>query len=83
MKGTIEPGRIFHVTGDTVAVIDERLNRAVDAAQAEALREGRHGVLVTRHGPGSYTVAVSIDVAYGLTQEREGWHDRPALPSRS
>jgi hypothetical protein len=66
-----ETGRIFRVTGDTPRLVSEDLNAAVDLAQEHAMGEGKHGVLVTRHGPSSFTVAVSGEVPYGITLERE------------
>jgi hypothetical protein len=68
---TIETGRIYRVTGDTARMVSEDLNAAVELAQRHAMGEGKHGVLVTRHGPVSFTVAVSREVPYGITQERE------------
>ncbi|HEV7168052.1 MAG TPA: hypothetical protein VIG41_00510 [Micrococcaceae bacterium] len=70
---TIESQGIFQVTGDTPAVIEEDLNTALDAALDQALREGRSGLLVTRHSPDRYTVIVSSDVPYGQTQEHDSW----------
>jgi hypothetical protein len=40
-------------------------------AREGALREGNHGILVTRHGPTSFTVNLSPEVPYGITQERD------------
>nr|WP_173160779.1 hypothetical protein [Arthrobacter sp. 68b] len=68
---TIETGRVYRVTGDTPRTVREDLNTAVELAQQHAMGEGKHGVLVTRHGPASFTVAASVDVPYGVTQERE------------
>jgi hypothetical protein len=71
MIRTTENGRCYGVTGDEPRLIEEHLNRAVELARQRAVEEGRHGVLVTRHGPASFTVAVSADVPYGITRERE------------
>ena len=68
---TTETGHIYRVTGDTPRMVSEDLNAAVELAQQHAIREGKHGVLVTRHGPASFTVAVSGDVPYGITLERD------------
>jgi hypothetical protein len=68
---TTQTGRIYHVTGDTPRMVSEDLDAAVELAQQRAMVEGKHGVLVTRHEPASFTVAVSVDVPYGITQERE------------
>jgi hypothetical protein len=64
-------GPVYHVTADEPRLIDERLDAAEKLAQERALREGRHGILVTRHGPTSFTVALSLVVPYGTTQERD------------
>jgi hypothetical protein len=62
-------GPVYHVTADEPQLIAERLDAAEKWAQERAFREGRHGILVTRHGPTSFTVALSLDVPYGTTQE--------------
>ncbi|MEV7133227.1 hypothetical protein AB0N24_10120 [Arthrobacter sp. NPDC093128] len=35
--------------------------------------ERRRGILVTRHGAGEFTVALSDSVPFGLTQENHTW----------
>jgi hypothetical protein len=62
---------IYHVTADEPQLIAEHLDAAEKLAQERALREGRHGILVTRNGPTSFTVTLSADVPYGTTQERD------------
>ncbi|MFH5877327.1 hypothetical protein [Arthrobacter sp. NA-172] len=71
MITTTETGRTYRVTGDQVRIVNADLNAAVELAQQDAIGEGTHGVLVTRHGPACFTVAVSSDVPYGITHERE------------
>ncbi|MGZ3387541.1 MAG: hypothetical protein ACXVB5_21925 [Isosphaeraceae bacterium] len=61
----------YHVTADQPQLIAERLDAAEKLAQERALRQGSHGILVTRHGSTSFTVALSEDVPYGITQERD------------
>ncbi|NYD79661.1 hypothetical protein SAMN05216555_12424 [Arthrobacter cupressi] len=73
MITTIEPGRYFHVRGNTQGQINDDLNTAVGRAHAHALEEGWLGVLITRHGPDIYTVALSSMVPYGETFERDDW----------
>lgn len=75
MIATIETGRIYRVAGDNARIVSEDLNAAVDVAQQHAVAEHKHGVLVARHGPASFTVAVSGDVPYGSTQ-----YDYLAIP---
>ncbi|SDL16735.1 hypothetical protein [Arthrobacter sp. ok362] len=71
MITTNETGRIYRVTGDSPHIVGAGLNAAVELAQQPAMGEGKHGVLVERHGPASFTVAVRGYVPYGITQERE------------
>lgn len=68
-KGT---GPVYHVTGNQPHLIDRNLNTAVELAVKQSIEAGgRHGILVMRHGPGSFTVAVSDEVPSGTTHERE------------
>lgn len=69
MITTSARGRTYHVTGDKPQLIEEDLNLAVELARQQAMEEGRHGVLVTRLEPASFTVTVSADVPYGITRE--------------
>ena len=71
MITTIEPGRYFHVTGHTQGQIDDDLLAAVEKARAHASQEPWLGILVTRHSPEVYTVALSLLVPYGQTFERD------------
>ncbi|MET3948356.1 hypothetical protein ABIB49_003077 [Arthrobacter sp. UYCu512] len=72
MITTIDPGRYFHVTGATAATVQDGITHAVQTAQEHSMREGWQGILVTRHHPGLYTVALSAEVPYGLIIERDG-----------
>jgi hypothetical protein len=69
MITTLKAGSTYHVTGDTPQSIQENLDSAVDLARQQAMKDGRHGILVTRLGPASFTVALSAQVPYGTTQE--------------
>ena len=73
MITTIEPDRYFHVTGHAQGQIDDDLNTAVEKARAHASNEAWLGILVTRHSPDLYTVALSSLVPYGQTLERDDW----------
>ncbi|MDQ0823736.1 hypothetical protein QFZ69_004682 [Arthrobacter sp. V1I7] len=68
---TLASGPIYHVTAGDPQEIAESLDLAEQLAQEQALKEGVRGILVTRHGPNSFTVALSADVPYGTTLERE------------
>lgn len=61
---------VLEITAHDPHTVENDLNTAVEIAREHAMKESRHGILVTRHSHTSYTVAVSRDVPYGLTQER-------------
>ena len=61
---------VLEITAHDTDTVETDLNAAVEIAQIHAMKECRHGVLVTQHGYTSYTVAVSRDVPYGQTHER-------------
>ncbi|WP_258074004.1 hypothetical protein [Arthrobacter sp. Y81] len=69
MISTIDGGREFLIETNDAHRRDEYLNAAVEAALQYATKEGRHGILVTRHGHTTFTVAVSGKVPYGQTWE--------------
>jgi hypothetical protein len=50
-------------------ILDERLDAAVKDLQEAAMLTGTHGIVVTRNRPGSYTVALSDQVPFGMTRE--------------
>ncbi|MCY1376155.1 hypothetical protein D9M69_636260 [compost metagenome] len=50
--------------------LDEKLEDAVKQLQAVAMRSRTRGILVTRHGPGTYTATLSDQVPFGITMER-------------
>ncbi|MCU1515827.1 MAG: hypothetical protein JWQ75_548 [Pseudarthrobacter sp.] len=60
---------VLEVTAHDPDTVERDLNAAVEIACEHAMKEGRHGILVTQHGYTSYTVAVSRDVPYGQTHE--------------
>ncbi|NKX56359.1 hypothetical protein [Arthrobacter mobilis] len=51
---------------------DQLLNAVVEDLQQLARREGRYGILVTKTGPGRFTVELSEDVPFGVTEETTG-----------
>lgn len=61
---------VLEITANDPGTIENDLNAAVDIVRGHAMRECRHGILVTRHNHSTYTVAVSRDVPYGETRER-------------
>lgn len=72
MISTIEVGRTFFVEATDPRLIDAELNTAVEQARQHAMEEGTSGILVTRLGHTTFTVAVSGDVPFGQTHERQG-----------
>jgi hypothetical protein len=61
------------VTAADRASMDRQLDEAVAVARTRAFREGRQGILVTRHDYGSFTVALSDAVPFGMTLEHQDW----------
>jgi hypothetical protein len=53
------------------AGLNELLDAAVETAQVEASTGGTHGILVTRHDFGHYSVALSLNVPFGLIREND------------
>ncbi|MFF1384286.1 hypothetical protein ACFVWT_12050 [Arthrobacter sp. NPDC058288] len=72
MISAIEVGRTLLVEAADPRLIDEELNAAVEQARQHAMEEGTSGILVTRLGHTTFTVAVSADVPFGQTHERQG-----------
>lgn len=54
---------------DSRAVLEAELDRIVDEAVQHALANPGHGVLVTRKGPGTFTVELSDEVPQGMIAE--------------
>lgn len=65
-----EPALAIEVNVDNAAHLHERLNAAVETARQKATKHGKHGILVSQHGYGNFTVAISPEVPFGLTLER-------------
>lgn len=58
------------VTVGRAAEVADRLTAAVDAVLAETAGNSTKGILVTAHGPDTFTVELSDEVPYGTTLER-------------
>ncbi|HKU11268.1 MAG TPA: hypothetical protein VJQ61_08570 [Sinomonas sp.] len=54
---------------DSRKVLEAELDRVVDHAIQRALDTPGHGILVTRHSPGSFTVELTADVPQGIIAE--------------
>jgi hypothetical protein len=59
------------VTASDRGSMNTELEAAVAKVREHAVLDGQRGILVTRHAPGSFTVALSDDVPFGLTRERD------------
>lgn len=57
------------ITATTVDEANQLLDIVVDELKHHAIKEGTHGILVTKTGPGQFTVELSEDVPYGVTEE--------------
>jgi hypothetical protein len=59
------------VTASNRHTMDLELDSAVAKVREQAALDGRQGILVTRHAPDFFTVALSDEVPYGVTVERD------------
>ena len=64
--------QVIHLLPETCAEKDLRLNAAIDMAMSIATKDRTGGILVTRHAPAHFTVAISSEVPYGQVREAEG-----------
>jgi hypothetical protein len=64
-------GPALTVTATDRASMDLKLEAAVVAIKEQGILDGRRGILVTRHAPGTFTVELSDDVPFGLILERD------------
>jgi hypothetical protein len=65
-KITINPA-----AGTGWEAVQRQLESAAEEARRAAISGKRHGILVTRHRQDTFTVALSPEVPYGMTHERE------------
>lgn len=61
---------VLEITASDPDTVENDLNDAVEIAREYAMKERRHGILVTQHSYTAYTVAVTGSVPYGQTHER-------------
>lgn len=54
---------------DSRKALEDELDRVVGEAVEHALANPGHGILVTRHGSGTFTVEMSNDVPQGIIAE--------------
>lgn len=74
MIQSIEAGETYLIEATEPHGLEEDLNTAVDAVLEKVLKDGRYGILVTRHGHATFTVTASDKVPYGQIIEE----NRPA-----
>lgn len=79
MINSIEAGRSYFIEATGPHGLEEDLDTALDAVLEQAISDGRYGILVTRHGNTTFTVAASTKVPYGQIFEENG----PARTRRS
>lgn len=60
------------------ASMEHQLDEAISIARATAMNEGRRGILVTRFGFDSFSVALSNEVPFGETREYQDWQNADA-----
>lgn len=65
-KVTVQPA-----AGTGWETLQRQLESAADEVRIAAMADKRHGILVTRHRPDTFTVTLSPDVPYGMTYERD------------
>jgi hypothetical protein len=59
------------ITAANARTLMEQLDAAVETTKEMAMVVGGHGILITRRGYDAFTVAISSDVPYGFTYERQ------------
>jgi hypothetical protein len=62
------------ITATTAEEAQRLLDIVVEELQRVAVEEGTHGILVTKTGPGQFTVELSEGVPYGVTEEAVADH---------
>jgi hypothetical protein len=68
MESTLEKTEVVvHLARD----VNEALDAEVGSLQAKALAHGSAGIVVTRQGPGRFTLELSHDVPFGYTYEKD------------
>jgi hypothetical protein len=64
---------VLEVTAADRITLDRQLDHAEFLAQQAAMKDRTGGVLITRHSPDRFTVAVSESVPFGVTRELSSW----------
>ncbi|WP_139006298.1 hypothetical protein [Arthrobacter crystallopoietes] len=82
MTNSIHKVTLRAVAGTGWEVLQEQLEDTHEEVRSFAVSDGRYGVLITRHRHDTYTLAVSPDVPYGMTYERDAREPRKEHPPR-
>jgi hypothetical protein len=69
------------ITAENVTERDIRLNEATDKAMSIASKGRSGGILITRHKPEHFTVAVTNQVPYGQVRESDETRQPPPAPA--
>ncbi|MGP0222297.1 hypothetical protein [Paenarthrobacter sp. NCHU4564] len=69
MTPAITAEREIRLSFSNASEVHDGLDRAVDALIESAGADANCGILVTRHEPGTYTVALDESVPFGQTHE--------------
>ena len=64
---------VAEVTAADRMTLEQLLDHAELLARQEAMKDQSGGVLVTRHGPNRFSVAVTESVPFGTTRELSSW----------
>lgn len=62
---------VLEITAHDPQMLEHHLNLAETIAIARAMEDRQHGIMVTRIDYSTYTVALTRDVPYGETHERQ------------
>ena len=57
------------ITATTTEEAQRLIDIVVEELRHLAANEGTHGILVTKTGPGEFTIELSENVPYGITEE--------------
>jgi hypothetical protein len=63
---------VLEISADDAGTIQQDLNTAEDIAREQAM-ELHRGIRVTQHDYSTYTVEVSREVPFGITEEVREW----------
>ncbi|MFJ4172083.1 hypothetical protein ACIPY3_21445 [Paenarthrobacter sp. NPDC089714] len=61
---------VIEVSVDTRKDLETKLDTATNIAIERGCADGKRGILLTRYGPGSFTVELTDTVPYGTVMER-------------